>query len=105
MNKVGDLLTFIINFLNSILQGEDAVSCISMLFEEIQTVCGQQVSGRLQIVESHEIHLYPSRMFTWNRDEEKVGEQAIITIPATNTAPISKLSSTQLNIQNNRSPL
>ena len=42
-------------------------------------------------------------MFTWNRDEEKVGEQAIITIPATNTAPISKLSSTQLNIQNNRS--
>ena len=77
-------------------KNKNKISHISMLPQENDTFCWQQVRQLLIILNDKDDAMKNIfRMFVWSLDEARVTEQALITIPISQSTPMPKL-----NVQN-----
>ena len=77
-------------------KNKNKISHISMLPQENDTFCWQQVRQLLIILNDKDDAIKNIfRMFVWSLDEARVTEQALITIPISQSTPMPKL-----NVQN-----
>ena len=77
-------------------KNKNKISHISMFPQENDTFCWQQVRQLLIILNDKDDAIKNIfRMFVWSLDEARVTEQALITIPISQSTPMPKL-----NVQN-----
>ena len=79
-------------------EGEDEVPHLAVLPQEDHALRGQQVRQSSAVYSNVIILIWKvslARMFVWSLEEGRVLEQAVITIPTQQAAPLPKL-----NVQN-----